>query len=163
MEKPEIDFDGRAVLITGAATGIGRATALAFAAARATVVIGDVDPRAQATASDIVAAGGKAVFQKTDVSNSDQVQALVTRAVSEFGGLDAAFNNAGLLPPTAPLAEQTEADWNQIMSVDATGVFLCLKHELAHMAKIGCGAIVNTASVIITGAVYPIDGERTAH
>ena len=162
MEKPEIDFDGRAVLITGA-TGIGRATALAFAAARATVVIGDVDPRAQATASDIVAAGGKAVFQKTDVSNSDQVQALVTRAVSEFGGLDAAFNNAGLLPPTAPLAEQTEADWNQIMSFDATGVFLCLKHELAHMAKIGCGAIVNTASVIIIGAVYPIDGERTAH
>lgn len=70
MEKPEIDFDGRAVLITGAATGIGRATALAFAAARATVVIGDVDPRAQATASDIVAAGGKGVFQKTDVFRS---------------------------------------------------------------------------------------------
>jgi NAD(P)-dependent dehydrogenase (short-subunit alcohol dehydrogenase family) len=147
MEKPEIDFDGRAVLITGAATGIGRATALAFAAARAAVIIGDVDPRAQATASDIVAAGGKAVFQKTDVSNSDQVQALVARAVSEFGGLDAAFNNAGLLPPTAPLAEQSEVDWNRILSVDATGVFLCLKHELAHMVKTGRGAIVNTASV----------------
>jgi len=147
MKKLDIDFEGRTVLITGAATGIGRATALAFAAARAAVVIGDVDPRAQATAADIVAAGGKAVFQKTDVSNSDQVQALVARAVSEFGGLDAAFNNAGLLPPTAPLAEQTEEDWNRIMSVDVTGVFLCLKHELAHMAKAGSGAIVNTASV----------------
>jgi len=147
MKKLDIDFEGRTVLITGAATGIGRATALAFAAARAAVVIGDVDPRAQATAADIVAAGGKAVFQKTDVSNSDQVQALVARAVSEFGGLDAACNNAGLLLPTAPLAEQTEEDWNRIMSVDVTGVFLCLKHELAHMAKAGSGAIVNTASV----------------
>jgi NAD(P)-dependent dehydrogenase (short-subunit alcohol dehydrogenase family) len=67
-------------------------------------VIGDVDPRAEATASEIVAAGGKAVFQKTDVSDSAQVQALVARAVAEFGALDVAFNNGGLLPPTAPLA-----------------------------------------------------------
>ena len=163
MEKPEIDFDGRAVLITGAATGIGRATALAFAAARATVVIGDVDPRAQATASDIVAAGGQGRVPEDRRIQQRSGPGPRHASVSEFGGLDAAFNNAGLLPPTAPLAEQTEADWNQIMSVDATGVFLCLKHELAHMAKIGCGAIVNTASVIITGAVYPIDGERTAH
>jgi len=147
MKRPEIDFEGRTVLITGAATGIGRATALAFAAARASVVIGDVDPRAQATADDIVADGGQAVFQKTDVSDSAQVQALVGRAVSEFGALDMAFNNAGLLPPTAPLAEQTEDDWNRVMSVDVTGVFLCLKHELAQMVKAGRGAIVNTASV----------------
>jgi len=142
-----IDFDGPTVLITGAATGIGRATARAFAAARASVVIGDVDPRADITAADIVAAGSKAIFQKTDVSDSGQVQALVARAVSEFGGLDVAFNNAGLLPPTATLAEQTEADWHRIMNVDVTGVFLCMKHRLADMAKSGRGAIVNTASV----------------
>jgi NAD(P)-dependent dehydrogenase (short-subunit alcohol dehydrogenase family) len=135
MKRLEIDVEGRTVLITGAATGIGRATALAFAPARAAVVIGDIDPRAEATASDIVAAGGKATFQKTDVSDNIQVQALVARAVSEFGALDVAFNNAGLLPPTAPLAEQTEDDWNRIMRVDVTGVFLCLKHELAQMAK----------------------------
>ena len=147
MKRLEIDFEGRTVLITGAATGIGRATALAFAAARAAVVIGDVDPRAEDTASEIIAAGGKAAFQKTDVSDNAQVQALVVRAVSEFGALDIAFNNAGLLPPTAPLAEQTEDDWNRIMRVDATGVFLCLKHELVQMAKAGRGAIVNTASV----------------
>ena len=146
MKRLEIDFEGRTVLITGAATGIGRATALAFAAARASVVIGDVDPRAEATASDIVAAGGKAVFQKTDVSDSIRCRRW-SRAVSEFGALDVAFNNAGLLPPTAPLAEQTEDDWTRIMRIDVTGAFLCLKHELAQMAKAGRGAIVNTASV----------------
>jgi NAD(P)-dependent dehydrogenase (short-subunit alcohol dehydrogenase family) len=147
MKRLELNFDGRTVLITGAATGIGRATALAFAAARAAVLIGDVDPRAEDTVREIIASGGKAVFQKTDVSDSAQVQALVARAVSEFGALDVAFNNAGLLPPTAPLAEQTEDDWDRIMRVDVTGVFLCLKHELAQMAKAGYGVIVNTASV----------------
>jgi NAD(P)-dependent dehydrogenase (short-subunit alcohol dehydrogenase family) len=122
-------------------------SALAFAAARAAVLIGDVDPRAEDTVREIIASGGKAVFQKTDVSDSAQVQALVARAVSEFGALDVAFNNAGLLPPTAPLAEQTEDDWDRIMRVDVTGVFLCLKHELAQMAKAGYGVIVNTATV----------------
>lgn len=141
------EFDSRTVLITGAAAGIGRATALAFASAGASVVIGDVDTRAEETAREIIANGGKAVFQKTDVSDSAQVQALVARAISEFGSLDIAFNNAGLLPPTAPLAEQTEEDWAKTMGVDVTGVFLCLKYELAHMAKVGRGTIINTASV----------------
>ena len=147
MKRAELDFGGRSVLITGAATGIGRATAIAFGAAHATVVIGDVDPRAESTVRDIKAAGGKSVFQKTDVSDSAQVKALVALAVSEFGTLDVAFNNAGVLPPTAPLIEQTEDDWARIMRVDVTGVFLCLKHELAHMSKLGRGSIINTASV----------------
>jgi NAD(P)-dependent dehydrogenase (short-subunit alcohol dehydrogenase family) len=147
MKRLGLDFEGRTVLITGAATGIGRATALAFAAARAAVLIGDVDSRAEDTVREIIENGAKAVFQKTDVSDSAQVKALVARAVSEFGALDVAFNNAGLLPPTAPLAEQTEDDWAKIMRVDVTGVFLCLKHELTQMAKAGRGVIVNTASV----------------
>jgi NAD(P)-dependent dehydrogenase (short-subunit alcohol dehydrogenase family) len=147
MKRLGLDFEGRSVLITGAATGIGRATALAFAAARAAVLIGDVDPRAEETVREIVANNGKAIFQKTDVSDSAQVKAMVARVVSEFGTLDVAFNNAGLLPPTAPLSEQTEDDWAKTMRVDVTGVFLCLKHELAQMAKAGRGAIVNTASV----------------
>lgn len=86
---------------------------------------------------DAIAAGGKAISQKTDVSDNAQVKALVARAVSEFGSLDMAFNNAGLLPPTAPLVEQTEQDWARIMSVDVSGVFFCLKHELAQMAPAG--------------------------
>lgn len=147
MKPMDFSFSGRTVLITGASTGIGRVTALAFAAAGAAVVIGDVDPRAEETAKEIVAAGGRAVFQKTDVSDSAEVESLVERAVSEFGSLDVAFNNAGLLPPTAPLAEQTEEDWDRIMAVDVTGVFLCMKHQLAQMVKAGRGAIVNTASV----------------
>ena len=148
MMKPlELNFTGRSVLITGAATGIGRATALAFADAGAGVIIGDVDSRASDTVRDIVAKGGKAEFLKTDVSDSAQVKALVARAISSFGRLDVAFNNAGLLPPTAPLAEQTEEDWARIMRVDVTGVFLCLRHELAEMSKAGRGVIVNTASV----------------
>jgi NAD(P)-dependent dehydrogenase (short-subunit alcohol dehydrogenase family) len=147
MKRFEIDYSGRTLLITGAATGIGRVTAHAIAAAGAPGVIGDVDARAGETANEIVSAGAKAVFQKTDVGNGSQVKALVDRAVSEFGSLDIAFNNAGLLPPTAPLADQTEEDWDRIMRVDVTGVFLCMKYELAHMAKAGGGVIVNTASV----------------
>lgn len=147
MKPMEFDFTGRTVLITGAATGIGRATALAFAASGAAVVIGDIDPRAEEVAGEITTAGGKAVFQTTDVGDSAAVKALVDRAVSEFGSLDIAFNNAGLLPPTAPLVEQTEEEWDRIMRVDVTGVFLCLKHQIAHMARAGRGSIINTSSV----------------
>lgn len=146
-KKLDFSFSGQTVLVTGGATGIGRATALAFAGAGARVVIGDVDPRAEGTVGEIVAAGGRAVFQKTDVGDSAQVKALVDRTITEFSSLDVAFNNAGLLPPTAPLAEQTEEDWDRILRVDVTGVFLCMKYQLAHMAKIGRGAIINTASV----------------
>lgn len=147
MKSLELNFTGRTVLITGAATGIGRVTALAFADAGAGVVIGDVDSRADDTVRDIVAQGGKAEFLNTDVSDSGQVKALVDRAISSFGTLDVAFNNAGLLPPTALLAGQSEEDWAKIMRVDVTGVFLCLKHELTAMSRAGKGVIVNTASV----------------
>lgn len=147
MKRPDIDFERRTVLITGAATGNGQVTALAFAAERASVVIDDVDPRAEGTASESIAAGGEAVFQTTDVSDNAQVVVPVARSLSEFGGLDVAFDNAGLLPLTALLSEHNENDWHRIMNVDATGVVLRLKHQLAHMDKVGRGAIVNTASV----------------
>ncbi|WP_026373478.1 SDR family NAD(P)-dependent oxidoreductase [Agrococcus lahaulensis] len=143
----DLDFTGRTVLITGAATGIGRATALAFGEHGANVVIGDIDDRGAQTAEAIRAAGGKSVFQKTDVTNPEQQESLVALAVSEFGGLDIAFNNAGLLPPTAPLAEQTVEDFRRTLDVDVTGVFLGLKYQLAHMAEQGRGSIINTASV----------------
>jgi NAD(P)-dependent dehydrogenase (short-subunit alcohol dehydrogenase family) len=147
MTSTTFDFSGKTVLVTGAATGIGRATALAFAKAKAAVVIGDVDPRAEETVELITEAGGRAISQNTDVTDSEQVEALVERAIAEYGSLDIAFNNAGLLPPTAAFVDQTEADWHKIMAVDVTGVFLAMKHELARMVAAGRGAIINTASV----------------
>ena len=137
----------RVVLVTGAATGIGRAAALAFAQHGDAVVIGDIDARAGETVTAIEQAGGRALFVQTDVTVDAQVEHLVAAAVETFGGLHAAFNNAGLLPPTAPLAEMSELDWDRVIDVDLKGVFLCLKHEIAHMLGAGGGAIVNTASV----------------
>lgn len=141
------DYTDKTVLITGAATGIGKATALAFSKAGARLVIGDVDDRAAETVEEVKAAGGEAIFVKTDVSKADQVEALVQKGVETFGKLDAAFNNAGILPPTADFADMSEEDFDKIISVDLKGVFLCMKYELQAMLKSGGGAIVNTASV----------------
>ncbi|MFE7422091.1 SDR family NAD(P)-dependent oxidoreductase [Rhodococcus sp. NPDC057529] len=135
------------MLITGAATGIGRAPALSFAARGAAVVIGDVDARAEQKVSEIAEAGGQATFVRADVSRADQVEALVARTADTYVSLDVAFNNTGVLPPTAALAEQTVADWDRVLGVDVTGVFLCLEYELTHMVAAGAGSIVNTASV----------------
>jgi NAD(P)-dependent dehydrogenase (short-subunit alcohol dehydrogenase family) len=147
MAEQLLDFTGKVVLATGGATGIGRATALAFARQGATVVIGDVDDRAAETVRLIEDAGGTGQFVRTDVTVDADVEQLVRTTVQTYGGLHAAFNNAGILPPTGPLVEQTEADWDRTISVDLKGVFLALKHEIAHMASAGGGAIVNTASV----------------
>lgn len=141
------DFEGKVVLITGAATGIGRATALAFARRGAKVAIGDIDERSNETVRLIEEEGGQAVFIKTDVSKSDQVADLVKKTVSTFGGLHSAFNNAGVLPPTKQFVEMDETDFDKIISVDLKGVFLAMKYELEHMVKSGGGTIVNTASV----------------
>lgn len=111
------------------------------------MVIGDVDERSAETVEQIEQAGGTGLFVHTDVSVAAEVEALVTRTVESFGGLHVAFNNAGVLPPTAPLAEMDEADWDKVVSVDLKGVFLAMKYEIAHMLTAGGGAIVNTASV----------------
>jgi NAD(P)-dependent dehydrogenase (short-subunit alcohol dehydrogenase family) len=124
-----------------------RTTALAFADQGATVVIGDVDSRADETARLIHEAGGQALFVPTDVTVASEVDKLIQTAVDTYGGLHVAFNNAGVLPPTGPLVEQTEADWDKTIAVDLKGVFLALKYELAHMVAAGGGAIINTASV----------------
>ena len=147
MSKNLLNYEGKTVIVTGAATGIGKATALAFAGQGANVVIGDVDERAKETAAEIKELGAQSLFVKTDVSDGKAVANLVDQAVKQFGQLDAAFNNAGLLPPTAPLAEQTEDDFDCIISVDLKGVFNCMKYEIQAMLKSGGGAIVNTASV----------------
>jgi len=143
---------GKVVVITGGASGIGRATALAFAREGAGVVIGDIDiAGAEKTVATIRDMGGKADCLPVDVAKSNDVQALVIKAVRQYGGLDFAFNNAGLVGSVAGVVETTEEDWNRVVATNLTGVWLCMKYEIPEMLKRGRGAIVNNGSV--TGLV----------
>jgi NAD(P)-dependent dehydrogenase (short-subunit alcohol dehydrogenase family) len=140
-------FSGKTVLITGGATGIGRASALAFSRAGASVLIGDVDPRAAETISLIEAEGGKGLFVEADVRKAAAMNALVDTCVERFGGMHMAFNNAGVLPPQRPLHEVPEDELDLAIDVDFKGVFFAMQAEIRHFLKTGGGAIVNTASV----------------
>jgi NAD(P)-dependent dehydrogenase (short-subunit alcohol dehydrogenase family) len=141
-------FDGKTVLVTGAGSGIGRATALAFAAEGARLVLSDVDePSGRATVASAQAQGAEAEFVRTDVSRAADCAAMVDRAVTRFGRLDVAFNNAGIYIKAAAIAEIDESEWQRIVGINLTGVFLCMKYEIAAMKRTGGGAIINTASV----------------
>jgi len=143
----DASFVGKAVLVTGGSTGIGQAAARQFAAAGAAVLVADLDEAgAKATVDGIFSAGGRADYQCADVSDEAQVNALVARALEQFGGLHCAFNNAGISAPRTPLTEMTLADWNRLITVNLTSVFLCMRAELRRMTAHGSGAIVNTAS-----------------
>jgi NAD(P)-dependent dehydrogenase (short-subunit alcohol dehydrogenase family) len=141
------NFKNRVVLITGAATGIGRATALAFAKQGANLVIGDIDDRAQETVELVKAEGVEVLFKKTDVTDAESVQALVDFTVEKFDRLDHAFNNAGILPKTKKFTAMTDEDFDLTIGVDLKGVFYSMRSELKYFEKIGRGTIVNTASV----------------
>lgn len=139
---------GQVALVTGGAAGIGRSTALAFAAIGIQVVVSDVDAAGgEATAGLIRAAGGQASFVPCDVTRDADVAALVATVVEHHGRLDYAFNNAGVEFEKGFLAGGTEHEFDTIMGVNVKGVWLCMKHELAQMLRQGSGAIVNTASV----------------
>jgi len=139
-------FKGRAALVTGAGGGIGRAVACALAAEGASVVVADIVDAGSETVALIEAAGGTAVFVRTDVQSSADTVAMVREAVTRFGRLDIAINNAGIDPEVASEAEWDEAAMARILGVNVQGVFLCLKHEIAQMLTQGGGAIVNLAS-----------------
>lgn len=143
------DLSEKTAIVTGAATGLGRATALAFAAAGARVIVADIAAQAgEETAHAIVSAGGQALFVHTDVSRGEDVERMVATAVAEFGSLDCAFNNAGIAPRGAPVAEMSEAEFDRAVAINLKGVWLCLKHECAQMLRQGGGAIVNTSSIM---------------
>jgi NAD(P)-dependent dehydrogenase (short-subunit alcohol dehydrogenase family) len=142
------DFTGRVAFVTGAASGIGRAAALAFARAGAQVALADLSADGlDETARLITADGGQALTLTCDVTNEDDVQAAVDRTAERFGRLDAAFNNAGIEQPVQSAADTAKDDWDRILGVSLTGVFLCAKAQIRQMlAQDGGGAIVNVSS-----------------
>lgn len=146
---------GKVALVTGASSGIGRATALAFARAGAKVVAASRRiAEGEETVRQIQEAGGEAIFVKTDVSKAAEVETLVNKTVDIYGRLDCAFNNAGI-PSTGLLTDVLEEDWDRVIDVNLKGTWLCLKYEIGAMLKLGGGAIVNVASM---GAVVGFSG-----
>ena len=147
MKNP-LDFSGKVAVVTGAASGMGLAASQAFAEAGAAVVMADFrEDVAQSEAKALVNAGHKAIGLRCDVSDDAQVEQMVSRTVSEFGRLDAAFNNAGEMAHIAPTAESTREEWDRVIGINLRGVWSSMKYELRQMERQGSGAIVNNASV----------------
>ncbi len=142
-----LSFQNKVAFVTGGANGIGRATAMAFAREGASVVVADVSEEGnQETSRMIEELGGRALAVRCDVSRPEDVKAALDKALETFGRLDFAFNNAGVEQPITTAAEITEEEWNRIIRINLSGVFLCMKYEIPLMLKQGGGAIVNTAS-----------------
>ncbi len=140
-------LDGRAALVTGGGSGLGRASAIALARAGANVTVADVDEQGGKETAALVfeEVGGDADFVHADVTRPDEVEAMVDKTITRWGHLDCALNNAGTTGASAPTAEHTLDDWNRAIALNLTGVFLCLKYEIPAMLERG-GAIVNMAS-----------------
>ena len=140
-------YAGKVAFVTGAAGGIGRATALAFVHEGASVVVADIsEQRVRETARMIEEAGGRTLAVACDVTRSEDVKAALEETIETFGRLDVAFNNAGVENEVKPMAEVTEEEWDQIVAINLRGVFLCMKYEVPLMLGQGGGAIVNTSS-----------------
>ncbi len=155
------DFTGQVALVTGASSGMGAATAKAFAAAGAAVVLVDRDEAKLNTVMDgLTASGARALAMVGDVSDEALAKAAVEKAVGEFGRLDMAYNNAGILGPMCPMAEETGQGYDQVQAVNLRGVWTFMKHELLQMQKQGSGAIVNCSSL---GGLVGLPGRAAYH
>ena len=147
MSLAKVDYANSTALVTGATSGIGRATAVAFAEEGARVAVLDRSREAlQRTAEAIREAGAEVLVLACDIARPEQVEAAIAETVATFCRLDIAFNNAGIENVAAPVAEIALADWDRILDINLRGTFVCMKHEIAQMLRQGGGVIVNTAS-----------------
>src|SRR6266404_1905212 len=143
-----LSFENKVALVTGGASGMGLATAKAFAAEGAAVALADVNEAAvRAAAADLVAAGHKAIGTRCDVADEAEVAAMVQETISAFGRLDAAFNNAGVQAPPSDMADEAAEVFDRVNAINLRGVWACMKHELHHMRTQGSGAIDNCSSL----------------
>ena len=156
-----LSFENKVALVTGAGSGIGLATAKAFAEAGASVVLADHhEDSVRAAAEELAAAGHKALAIRCDVADERQVAAMVEQTVSKFGRLDAAFNNAGVQSPIAETADASVEEFDRVNAINLRGVFSCMKYELLQMREQGSGAIVNCSSI---GGLVGIAGRAMYH
>jgi NAD(P)-dependent dehydrogenase (short-subunit alcohol dehydrogenase family) len=161
MSGPTYDIAGQVALVTGASSGMGLATAHAFADAGASVVLADINEDALQSATDGLAAGGsQALGVVCDVTDEDQVAALVERTVAAYGRLDMAFNNAGIMIPPSDAADEPAEAFDRVNAINLRGVWACMKHELRQMREQRNGAIVNCSSL---GGLVGLPGRASYH
>jgi len=159
--NPTYDFRGQVALVTGASSGMGLATARAFAAQGASVALADINEDALRAANDeLTSAGQQALAVVCDISDEDQVAALVDRTVATYGRLDMAFNNAGIQVPPSDAADEPAGIFERVTAINLRGVWACMKHELRQMREQGSGAIVNCSSL---GGLVGLPGRASYH
>ena len=159
--NPRYDFTGQVALVTGASSGMGLASAQAFAEAGAAVLLADINEDAlRAATDDVTAAGHRPLGVTCDVSSEHQVAAMVDSAVATFGRLDMAFNNAGIQAPPTDAADEPAETFDRVNAINLRGVWACMKHELRHMRTQGSGAIVNCSSL---GGLVGLPGRAAYH
>lgn len=156
-----ITFEGQVALVTGAGSGMGLATAKAFAESGAAVVLADYNEETvRAAAQELVSDGHKAIAVRCDVADESQVKEMIDQTISAFGRLDAAYNNAGINSPVAETADASSEEYDRVMAINLRGVWNCMKYELLQMRKQGSGAIVNCSSL---GGLVGIAGRGVYH